>query len=160
LKFGKTVFELLKAIRSDQNLSRIENTGLRTIQSLAKTSARSGSAVQFEYRKSFMKEEIFFKIQPHETSKLQAKITEIKRHSRKHLAQGSVGLSSDLARLARSGEMTMLATIANVLVAKGQRGLVNEIANELDAEGHVEAAAILRDAADQVRRRPNPPLLR
>lgn len=165
VKFGRAIVSLYTAIR-DSHLVGKKKTGIRTIESLAKIAADSGASVEFQYRKSVLRgEEVSFRIEPIEAKKIQAKVLAAKQppnYGLKAIAGNSLAparIGSELARLARAGgDSNLLETIARVLVDRGADHLVEEIAAQLEIEGHFETAQMLREI---VKKRPdlNPPLL-
>jgi hypothetical protein len=172
ITFGKTIVDMLNSLRGDrQQLSSGKPTaGLRTIETLLKTATQSGSRVELRYRNSrFRGEEASFTIEPPEAPRLRAKILEVKRLQRSKKSARFEGgnvevtshLGSELVRLARSGsDIHLLNTIATVLVSKGAGYLVEEIATQLESEGHLEAARVLRSATRDISGPTHRPLLR
>ena len=136
-----------------EELIKKREKGLRTVESLAKVGANSGSRIQFAYKQSMFKgEEISFAIEPPQALKIQETIHSQIAPSTPRLvaADNNVALGEELRRIgSRSENVEMLRTIARVLISSGADHLVSSIANEFEADGNLEAARVLREAAHE-----------
>jgi hypothetical protein len=162
LKFGKTIFDLVAALRSNNGVTGKTAVGLRTVESIAKTAAQSGSSIQFSYKKSLLKEEMSIRIEAPEALRIKARVAAIKRQPSTmglKLRTDTDHLGLELNRLAVSGDTSLLATVASTLVSKGAGHLVKEIAEQFEADGYREAAAILRGSLPKTLSSKNPPRL-
>jgi hypothetical protein len=164
IEFGQNLVGLFKSLDSESSPPK-RTTGLRTIETLAKTGSSTGSRIRFSYKRSFFRgEEAAFEIEPGEAPKIEAKALLARRppgrKSARFAIQDHEAAALELTRLGRSGESAaVLTTIARALVAAGAGHLVLEIARRLEAEGHVEAARQLRRAESVRSDRRDPPLL-
>jgi hypothetical protein len=162
IKFGRTISKVFNAAGKKEAVIK-QTIGARTITSLAKIAAESGSRVAFVHKSSvFRGEEISFTIEPAEAQIIQARISarKAKEPPAKRLQLDHGALGSELARLARSGGgVEALITIARILVTKGAGYLVEEIATQLEEDGQLEAARVLKSQLKSGSGRANPPLL-
>jgi hypothetical protein len=179
--FGKTLAALtVIALGASAGASKLLNSrkaGTQTIKSLAKMAFESDAEVEMQYQRSWGKEDFFLRLTPADARQIQQatdeKSASVKTRSliapekQKVLgAAQSREIKDALVRIAERGDESVSDLQAIIDAIVGILGIhsstyVFEIVAELEGQGHIAVAQLLRDAFERstAGRNSIPPLL-
>ncbi len=149
IQFGKSIGQMIEALKGQiPGFAKHEGTVARTVEKLLAAAEHSNAFVSLRYEAQ-NGNKLLVEFEPHEAPQLAKKIRKTKEL--KKLGQPNQLNLTDRTSIVRAiedygGDKRGIEMIAKILVQKGQKRLITEIADELEQLGRHDTAEILRNA--------------